>query len=216
MSVIVQRALPDARDGLKPVHRRVLYAMSEMGMRNNTRYRKSAGVVGEVLKNYHPHSDTAVYDTLVRMAQNFNLRYPLIDRQGNFGSVDGDGAAAMRYTESSALRNCRRDAGRYRQEHGRFQAELRRQHARADRPAGALPNLLVNGSGRYCGRHGDQHPAAQSQRDLRRDPVPDRESGMHHRRPDGDRPGSGLPDRRHHPGREKVSGRRMRPAAVGS
>jgi DNA gyrase subunit A len=100
MSVIVQRALPDARDGFKPVHRRVLYAMHEMGMRSNSRYRKSAGVVGEVLKNYHPHSDTAVYDTLVRMAQDFNLRYPLIDGQGNFGSIDGDGAAAMRYTES--------------------------------------------------------------------------------------------------------------------
>jgi DNA gyrase subunit A len=100
MSVIVQRALPDARDGFKPVHRRVLYAMHEMNMRSTSRYRKSAGVVGEVLKNYHPHSDTAVYDTLVRMAQDFNLRYPLIDGQGNFGSIDGDGAAAMRYTES--------------------------------------------------------------------------------------------------------------------
>jgi DNA gyrase subunit A len=100
MSVIVQRALPDVRDGLKPVHRRVLYAMHEMGMRSNARYRKSAGIVGEVLKNFHPHSDTAAYDTLVRMAQDFNLRYPLVDGQGNFGSVDGDGAAAMRYTEA--------------------------------------------------------------------------------------------------------------------
>ncbi|MEZ4497355.1 MAG: DNA gyrase subunit A [Thermomicrobiales bacterium] len=100
MSVIVQRALPDARDGFKPVHRRVVYAMHELGMRSSARYRKSAGVVGEVLKNYHPHSDVAVYDTLVRMAQDFSLRYPLIDGQGNFGSVDGDPAAAMRYTES--------------------------------------------------------------------------------------------------------------------
>ncbi len=100
MSVIVARALPDARDGLKPVHRRVLFAMAEMGLRSNTRYRKSAGIVGEVLKSYHPHSDTAAYDTLVRMAQDFNLRYPLVDGQGNFGSVDGDGAAAMRYTEA--------------------------------------------------------------------------------------------------------------------
>jgi len=100
MSVIVQRALPDARDGFKPVHRRVIYAMSEMNLRSNTRYRKSAGIVGEVLKSYHPHSDTAVYDTLVRMAQDFNLRYPLVDGQGNFGSVDGDEAAAMRYTET--------------------------------------------------------------------------------------------------------------------
>ena len=96
----MQRALPDARDGLKPVQRRILYAMYEMGMRHNSRYRKSAGIVGEVLKNYHPHGDTAVYDTLVRMAQDFNLRYPLVDGQGNFGSVDGDGAAAMRYTEA--------------------------------------------------------------------------------------------------------------------
>ena len=100
MSVIVQRALPDARDGLQPVHRRVLYAMAEMGMRSNTRYRKSAGVVGEVLKNYHPHGDASVYDTLVRLAQDFNMRYPLVDGQGNFGSVDGDGAASMRYTEA--------------------------------------------------------------------------------------------------------------------
>jgi DNA gyrase subunit A len=100
VSVIVQRALPDARDGLKPVHRRVLFAMSEMGLRSTTRYRKSAGIVGEVLKSYHPHGETAVYDTLVRMAQDFNLRYPLVDGQGNFGSVDGDSAAAMRYTEA--------------------------------------------------------------------------------------------------------------------
>lgn len=100
MSVIIQRALPDARDGLKPVHRRVLYAMNEMGLRSNTRYRKSAGIVGEVIKSYHPHGDQAAYDTLVRMAQDFSLRYPLVDGQGNFGSVDGDSAAAMRYTEA--------------------------------------------------------------------------------------------------------------------
>lgn len=100
MSVIIQRALPDARDGLKPVHRRVLYAMQQMGLRHNTRYRKSAGIVGEVIKSYHPHGDVAAYDTLVRMAQDFSLRYPLVDGQGNFGSVDGDGAAAMRYTEA--------------------------------------------------------------------------------------------------------------------
>ncbi len=100
MSVIVQRALPDARDGLKPVHRRVLYAMWEMGLRSTNRYRKSAGIVGEVMKSYHPHGDSAIYDTLVRMAQDFNLRYPLVDGQGNFGSIDGDSAAAMRYTEA--------------------------------------------------------------------------------------------------------------------
>jgi DNA gyrase subunit A len=100
MSVIVQRALPDVRDGLKPVQRRILYAQHEMGVRPSSRYRKSAGIVGEVLKSYHPHSDTAVYDALVRMAQTFVMRYRLVDGQGNFGSVDGDAAAAMRYTES--------------------------------------------------------------------------------------------------------------------
>src|SRR5947209_3990213 len=99
MSVIVSRALPDVRDGLKPVHRRILYAMHEMNLTARSGYRKSAAVVGEVLGKYHPHGDVAVYDTLVRLAQDWNLRYPLVDGQGNFGSVDGDSAAAMRYTE---------------------------------------------------------------------------------------------------------------------
>ncbi len=100
MSVIVARALPDARDGLKPVHRRILFAMYDMGIRPNTPHRKSARIVGEVLGKYHPHGDQAVYDAMVRMAQEFSLRHPLIDGQGNFGSIDGDSAAAMRYTEA--------------------------------------------------------------------------------------------------------------------
>jgi DNA gyrase subunit A len=99
MSVIVGRALPDVRDGLKPVHRRVLYAMYDLGNTYNKAYKKSARVVGDVIGKYHPHGDTAVYDTIVRMAQDFSLRYPLIDGQGNFGSIDGDAPAAMRYTE---------------------------------------------------------------------------------------------------------------------
>ena len=99
MSVIVGRALPDVRDGLKPVHRRVLFAMKEMGNDYNKSYKKSARVVGDVIGKYHPHGDTAVYDTIVRMAQPFSLRYVLVDGQGNFGSVDGDAPAAMRYTE---------------------------------------------------------------------------------------------------------------------
>jgi DNA gyrase subunit A len=99
MSVIVSRALPDVRDGLKPVHRRVLYGMYETGLRHNVKFRKSAKVVGEVMGNYHPHGDTAIYDTLVRLAQDFSMRYPMVDGQGNFGSMDGDSAAAMRYTE---------------------------------------------------------------------------------------------------------------------
>jgi DNA gyrase subunit A len=99
MSVIIGRALPDVRDGLKPVHRRVMYAMRELNNDYNKPYKKSARVVGDVIGKYHPHGDSAVYDTIVRMAQDFAMRYPLVDGQGNFGSLDGDSAAAMRYTE---------------------------------------------------------------------------------------------------------------------
>src|SRR3954465_297110 len=104
MSVIVSRALPDVRDGLKPVHRRVLSAMNELGLVPGRPYKKSATVVGDVLGKYHPHGDTSVYDALVRMVQDFSLRYPLVDGQGNFGSVDGDPAAAYRYTEARLTR----------------------------------------------------------------------------------------------------------------
>src|SRR6202453_4085738 len=104
MSVIIGRALPDVRDGLKPVHRRILYGMQEMGLQFNKKYTKSAKVVGHVMGNYHPHGDSAIYDTMVRLAQPFSLRYLLVDGQGNFGSVDGDSAAAMRYTESRLTR----------------------------------------------------------------------------------------------------------------
>ena len=99
MNVIVGRALPDVRDGLKPVHRRALFSMSEQNNAHNRAYMKSARIVGDVIGKYHPHGDTAAYDTIVRMAQDFNMRYPLVDGQGNFGSLDGDSAAAMRYTE---------------------------------------------------------------------------------------------------------------------
>ena len=100
MSVIVSRALPDVRDGLKPVHRRILYAMYEDGITPDKPYRKCANTVGSVLGRYHPHGDASVYDAMVRMAQDFSMRYTLIDGHGNFGSIDGDGAAAMRYTEA--------------------------------------------------------------------------------------------------------------------
>jgi len=100
MSVIVARALPDVRDGLKPVHRRILFTMGEMGLSATSSYRKCAAIVGDVMGKYHPHGDAAIYDTLVRLAQDFSMRYPLVDGQGNFGSIDGDSAAAMRYTEA--------------------------------------------------------------------------------------------------------------------
>src|SRR5437773_2972534 len=104
MSVIIGRALPDVRDGLKPVHRRILYHMHDMGLLHNRKYVKCAKVVGEAMGKYHPHGDSALYDSLVRMAQNFSLRYPLVDGQGNFGSIDGDPPAAMRYTECRLAR----------------------------------------------------------------------------------------------------------------
>src|ERR1035437_284136 len=104
MSVITDRALTDVRDGLKPVHRRILYAMGEMGLTATGKNRKSAAVVGEVLGNYHPHGDVAVYESMVKMAQDFSMRYPMVIGQGNFGSIDGDSAAAMRYTEAKMSR----------------------------------------------------------------------------------------------------------------
>ena len=123
MSVITSRALPDARDGMKPVQRRILYAMYEDNLTHDKPYRKSATTVGNVLGRYHPHGDSSVYGTMVRMAQDFSLRYVLIDGQGNFGSVDGDGAAAYRYTENVPHRRLY-DEG-YREERRRFRPQLR-------------------------------------------------------------------------------------------
>mgnify|MGYP000715666814 CR=1 FL=1 len=100
MSVIVARAIPDVRDGLKPVHRRILYALHDQGMTHDKPHKKSANIVGEVMGKYHPHGDAAIYQTMVKLAQDFSMRYPMVDGHGNFGSIDGDAAAAMRYTES--------------------------------------------------------------------------------------------------------------------
>ena len=118
MSVIVSRALPDARDGLKPVQRRILYAMYDMGLRANSSYKKSARIVGEVLGKYHPHGDMAVYEAMARLAQDFSMRYPLVDGQGNFGSVDGDPPAAMRYTEARLTPFCHGNADPDRSRYG--------------------------------------------------------------------------------------------------
>src|SRR5436305_4698440 len=146
MSVIGGRALPDVRDGLKPVHRRVLYAMNELGLQPNRPYRKCAGVVGEVMGRYHPHGDQAIYDTLVRLAQDFAMRNPLVDGQGNFGSIDSDPAAAMRYTESrlarlatEMLRDIDADTVEFAPNYDESRMEPLILPAR-------FPNLLVNGS----------------------------------------------------------------------
>jgi DNA gyrase subunit A len=146
MSVIVSRALPDVRDGLKPVHRRVLYAMNELGLVPGRPYKKSATVVGDVLGKYHPHGDSSVYDALVRMVQDFSLRYPLVDGQGNFGSVDGDNAAAYRYTEARLTRIATEMLGDIDKNTVDFQPNFddRLQEPRV--LPSAMPNLLVNGS----------------------------------------------------------------------
>ena len=146
MSVIMGRALPDIRDGLKPVHRRVLYAMESMGNYSNKPYKKSARVVGDVIGKYHPHGDTAAYDTIVRMAQDFSMRYVLVDGQGNFGSIDGDSAAAMRYTEirmtkisHQLLSDLDKDTVDFRPNYDDSEIEPIVLPTR-------VPNLLVNGS----------------------------------------------------------------------
>jgi DNA gyrase subunit A len=146
MSVIVSRALPDVRDGLKPVHRRILYAMNDMGLRPNGPHRKSAGIVGEVLGKYHPHGDSSVYDAMVRMAQDFSMRYPLVDGQGNFGSVDDDPPAAMRYTEARLAKIAEEMLVDIEKETVDFMSNFddRLQEPRV-LPA-RLPNLLLNGS----------------------------------------------------------------------
>src|SRR5687767_7552232 len=146
MSVIVQRALPDVRDGLKPVHRRILYAMLEGGLTAGRPYKKSATVVGDVLGKYHPHGDMAVYEAMVRMVQDFSLRYPLVDGQGNFGSIDGDNAAAYRYTEArltriamELLQDIDKDTVNFAPN---FDDRLREPTVLPSK----FPNLLVNGS----------------------------------------------------------------------
>lgn len=146
MSVIVARALPDVRDGLKPVHRRILYSMEELGVTNDKPYRKSARVVGDVLGKYHPHSDTAVYDAMVRLAQDFNTRYLLVDGHGNFGSVDGDGAAAMRYTEVRMTKLTHEMIRDIEKETVDFSPNFDESLKEPDVLPSRFPNLLVNGS----------------------------------------------------------------------
>ncbi|MEE8401198.1 MAG: DNA gyrase subunit A, partial [Candidatus Hydrothermarchaeaceae archaeon] len=146
MSVIIGRALPDVRDGLKPVHRRILYAMQDLGLSSGRPYKKCARIVGEVLGKYHPHGDTSVYDALVRMVQDFSLRYPLIDGQGNFGSVDGDSAAAMRYTEARLHKAAEELLADIEKETVDFQPNFDESLQEPSILPAKLPNLLVNGS----------------------------------------------------------------------
>ena len=161
MSVIVQRALPDARDGLKPVHRRILYAMYELGLLPEREHKKCATVVGDVLGKYHPHGDSAVYDTLVRMVQEFSLRYPLVDGQGNFGSIDGDSAAAYRYTEAKLAQVAMELLTDIDQETVDFVPNFDGRLKEPTSLPARLPHLLLNGSDGIAVGNGHQDPASQ-------------------------------------------------------
>ncbi len=146
MSVIVSRAIPDARDGFKPVHRRILYAMNGLEMVHNKAFKKSARAVGEVIAKYHPHGDTAVYDAMVRLAQPFSMRYPLVWGQGNFGSIDGDGAAAMRYTEAKLHKSAALILEDIKKKTVDFQENYDGSEVEPTVLPGKLPNLLINGT----------------------------------------------------------------------
>lgn len=160
MSVIVSRALPDVRDGLKPVHRRILYAMNESGITPKRPHAKSARTVGDVIGKYHPHGDYAVYDTMVRLAQPFSMRVPLVDGHGNFGSIDGDSAAAMRYTEARLDKPAMELLRDLDKETVDFQPNYDESLQEPVVLPSRFPNLLVNGSSGIAVGHGNQHSSA--------------------------------------------------------
>ena len=199
MSVIVSRALPDVRDGLKPVHRRILYAMNENGYDWNKPYRKSARVVGDVIGKYHPHGDQSIYDALVRMAQDFSMRLPLIDGQGNFGSVDGDPPAAMRYTEvrlakvaHSLLDDIDKDTVDFQDNYDGSEREPVVLPAR-------FPNLLVNGAGGIAVGMATNIPPHNLGEVIDAAVALIDDPAITIDRADGDHARPGFPDRRHHP-----------------
>ncbi|MSR86460.1 DNA gyrase subunit A, partial [Candidatus Woesearchaeota archaeon] len=146
MSVIIGRALPDVRDGLKPVHRRIIFSMNELGLKHNVRFKKSAAVVGDVLAKYHPHGDLSVYDALVRMAQDWSLRYPIIKGQGNFGNIDGDSAAAYRYTEAKLAKIAEELLADINKETVNWIDNFDGSTKEPEVLPARLPNLLINGS----------------------------------------------------------------------
>ena len=196
MSVITARALPDARDGLKPVQRRILYGMYAQGLRPDRKHQKSAQAVGEVMGKYHPHDGTSIYDALARMAQDFTLRYPLIDGHGNFGSPDpNDRPAAQRYTEARLAALAMELLGEIDEETVDWDATYDGQNQEPIGAAGALPQPARERRWRHRGRHGDEHPAAQPGRGHRRRGAHDRQSRRQGVGADEDREGPRLPDR---------------------
>ena len=198
MSVIIGRALPDVRDGLKPVHRRVLYAMRELKNDYNKPYKKSARIVGDVIGKYHPHGDSAVYDTIVRLAQDFSMRYPLVDGQGNFGSIDGDPAAAMRYTEIRMTRLAQEMLEDLDKETVNVVPNYDESLTEPSVLPAKFPALLVNGSSGIAVGMATNIPPHNFLRGDRRHQGADRRSGDYLRATHGSYSRSGFSHRRHH------------------
>ncbi len=198
MSVIVSRALPDVRDGLKPSQRRILVAMNDLNLSSGAARVKCAKISGDTSGNYHPHGESVIYPTLVRMAQEWNMRYVLIDKQGNFGSIAGLPPAAMRYTEARMSAAASHDAGRPEPGYGRFPADLRRAADGTDGATVPISEPVGQRRERDRRRHGDVDSAAQSGRNLRRADGSHRRPGNRHRRIVGDLPRPRLPHRRNH------------------
>ena len=198
LSTIMHRALPDARDGLKPVHRRILHAMRLLRLDPRSAPKKCARIVGDVMGQFHPHGDQSIYDALVRMAQDFAQRYPLADGQGNFGNIDGDNAAAMRYTEAKLTEVARLLLEGIDEDSVDFRETYDQTNEEPVVLPGRLPEPARQRLAGHRGRHGDLDPAAQRRRTLRRGSPPDLQARRHLRAADAVRAGARSADRRHH------------------
>ena len=173
LSTIMSRSLPDVRDGLKPVHRRLIYAMHQLRLDPTAGFKKCARVVGDVMGKYHPHGDASIYDAMVRMAQDFAARYPLVEGQGNFGNIDGDNPAAMRYTEARLTEVAQAMLAGIDEDAVDFRPTYDGEESEPVVLPGAFPEPAGQRRGGHRGRHGDLDPAAQRRRDLRRRDPPD-------------------------------------------
>ena len=216
LSTIMGRALPDARDGLKPVHRRILYGMRVLRLDPDAAFKKSAKIVGDVMGNFHPHGDQAIYDALVRLAQDFSSRYPLVDGQGNFGNIDGDNAAAYRYTEARMTDVARLLVDGIDEDAVDFRPNYDGQSTEPVVLPAAFPNLLANGSTGIAVGMATSIPPHNVARAVRRGAQADREARREDPRAVEIRQRPGLPDRRHHRRGRHARRRPIPPAAARS
>ena len=197
LSTIMHRALPDARDGLKPVHRRILYGMRLLRLDPGAPFKKSAKIVGDVMGSFHPHGDQSIYDAMVRLAQDFSSRYPLVDGQGNFGNIDGDNPAAYRYTEARMTEVARLLLDGIDEDGVEFRPNYDGQSKEPVVLPGGFPEPARQRRAGHCGRHGDLDPAAQRRRALRRRAASDRQARREVEVAAEMGQGSGFSDRRH-------------------